>query len=1241
MDKSFCFESFNPWDLYRGKPLPNYGEAEVFIGEINSCQVISRMSLFLNNYIHKKYEREAIKDFVVCLPPKSDVDFERSKLVSDLIEFTDGKIPESRILDFFKSKFKFEVLPSMECQFLLDLLNSVNPFSILFIPNGNLINNSDEIGFDVVSKFSSKLSEDVWVDSFVEMSNYIISEAKKRDLFVVLICENEQLFSKRNKEKISDVESLYPVYFFHGVEPVVDFDIEEKLKVWSFMCFNGEVDKALDEIDSIQLEGLNKVSLKIQLLGKASRYKQACQLIRKEQGSEDFNIFKIKFAHIANRAADHELVKELLENHVSEIEKKQDLELALIFATDASSISIAQEAFEKLSSLYSGSDVLRENIYLRLFNIINNRTDEYDSSWMFGFNELERSLALNKDRIELKELNSKDEYELVCITNSMKESISGNHILSIVDAGCIDEGSIFEPHSIKITLSSISKEILNTSSFVKSEIFEQSLTRLVSYVANHPKDTSIRLGLAEVLSVGSLGSSGLPVMVYLTIKSIKLGLDVDKEECKTVKISDDEFIHDIENIMNWMGSQSVVEVGVTKLPQELLPINIEPVIDKLKGILTLAVSDSYESESMVVEQFAYCICLLSPYSVDYNNEDLFAIKTLANYFWSIGKPQKSRDLAEQVLELSGSSILRKRIAWGIYSDIYLRLSNPLEALIASTCSFSLDAQVDKYQAFSEIYLLAKITRDLHLYDLCKEVIVNGMDFIERYSLSKQAYLRMKTLDACICQITLNDNDREGSIELINVLAELAKNVKEEGDELTPSLVLLMQAIENHKFRHGDINCEITQSLAPLISYLPHKTRGKLELLSSRNPRPLDILNFYDKIEGSRYGEDRPEDLKYVKLLAKRCLDIEPQDTPDPIEHFHLLELICDSSTFSDEDNSSLGRENLIKFVKELTASEFSVLYIGLTSEGRLTHLLIQDSKLLYLNFEEISEDLSENILRWQDRYPHNYGYIESQDGNNEFYDSMSRFKLPFFEGKRVIVCAEPKVQQLPVNLFLYENGFLGEVKPTCYVPSLSWLRTSNQNDPPKYKRTAWISTSNSFTDVLTRTLGRLEGVFSKYGFDISTQDIDAEFCSNSEITVLTAHGGLIEKNEYFHKVSDEQGFKACPRTIASKVRNCEVVILFVCSGGRLDKNPYSDTSFGLSKMLLDSGCKTVIASSWPLNSQIVDIWLNSFMGEWVSGKCSTDACLAANLSVASRFSYFAGEALAMFVYGDPRTKICY
>jgi len=172
-----------------------------------------------------------------------------------------------------------------------------------------------------------------------------------------------------------------------------------------------------------------------------------------------------------------------------------------------------------------------------------------------------------------------------------------------------------------------------------------------------------------------------------------------------------------------------------------------------------------------------------------------------------------------------------------------------------------------------------------------------------------------------------------------------------------------------------------------------------------------------------------------------------------------------------------------------------------------------------------------------------------------------------------------------------------------------------------------------------RNRGGLSETLDKHGIEL---DIGPEIPGNlaeSELVIVTAHGGLGLDGRFFQRVSDEGSLVTTGRKLAASVRNVGVVVLFICSGGRADKVPDAVTTTGLAKAILDQGCSAVVASPWPLDSVITYQWLPTFLDNWMAGKPLVEANFLANQHVAKELGAEPAKALAMHVYGDPlRTR---
>jgi hypothetical protein len=168
---------------------------------------------------------------------------------------------------------------------------------------------------------------------------------------------------------------------------------------------------------------------------------------------------------------------------------------------------------------------------------------------------------------------------------------------------------------------------------------------------------------------------------------------------------------------------------------------------------------------------------------------------------------------------------------------------------------------------------------------------------------------------------------------------------------------------------------------------------------------------------------------------------------------------------------------------------------------------------------------------------------------------------------------------------------------------------------------------------------RLQDTFGKYGITLhASAEIPGDL-AESELAIIAAHGSILPGGRYVQRISDDAELALYPQVLANAARRSAVVILFICSGGRLDSHPAAETTVGLVHQLLDQGCSTVIASPWPLDTRVPSHWLPAFLEKWISGDSAIEAAFAANQNVTRQMGDSPLNSLAMNVFGDPLRRL--
>jgi hypothetical protein len=403
----------------------------------------------------------------------------------------------------------------------------------------------------------------------------------------------------------------------------------------------------------------------------------------------------------------------------------------------------------------------------------------------------------------------------------------------------------------------------------------------------------------------------------------------------------------------------------------------------------------------------------------------------------------------------------------------------------------------------------------------------------------------------------------------------------------------------------------------------------------------DLLDFLKMRDEPRYSDDVGYDLHHVAMIAGRALGSD-EFIKNATETSFALELLADRGVaVPGWDEAAVppplpGRiEEPAEIACSISLGGLSVVQIGFDASGHLVRAAAVNGQLQPPVREADDVFNRERFARWASDYPYAYGIDESTA--NLFYTTTADLRLSGLPEGPVIVVADANVQPFPPNIFYIDDEFAGRTRPIASAPSLGWLRAAQSigliGDG---RHCAWISTaaSQAESQTLSMIAQRLEPSFDAYGFVVdNSAQLPAAF-AGATMAVIAAHGSIHPEGRYFQLVSDEGVLKISAADLAGALRNVDVVILFVCSGGRTDKHPAANTTIGLAKQILDRGCQAVIASPWPLDARVPSHWLPAFLDQWQNGRSLVEANFEANRVVDRNFAQDPARGLAMMVFGN-------
>lgn len=405
-----------------------------------------------------------------------------------------------------------------------------------------------------------------------------------------------------------------------------------------------------------------------------------------------------------------------------------------------------------------------------------------------------------------------------------------------------------------------------------------------------------------------------------------------------------------------------------------------------------------------------------------------------------------------------------------------------------------------------------------------------------------------------------------------------------------------------------LNLDVFDQLLPRAS---GPVAAMAQTVSSSQPDAAGILKLHRNIESARYADDSGFDARFTAMAAHRLLVTEAA-RGDGIVSTFAIEMLADRAIpapgwqVTSKPLPPLQKiEDTADFAKALSQEGISVVLLGIDADHRLTRV---DWVKGHVSVTSEPGDVFSvvDFRGWTDEFPFRYGIDEKTP--NLFYITTEQLRVSALPDGAVVVVADADLQQLPTNIIRINDDFAGQKRPMASAPSLSWLKAARMNPSKTNGRmVAWISQEERLGQTFVAIAGRISETLDKHGISLDTgADIPINL-AESELVIVTAHGGLGLDGRYFQRVSDEGSLVTTGRELAASLRNVGLVVLFVCSGGRADKVPDAVTTTGLAKAILDQGCSAIVASPWPLDSVVTYQWLPTFLDSWMAGKTLAEA----------------------------------
>ncbi|MES2948818.1 MAG: CHAT domain-containing protein [Pseudomonadota bacterium] len=1159
-----------------------------------------------------------------------------------------------------RAKFTFVRCSDLESRSLVNTFDKAPAEQFVFVPDVSLYSNSDIAATgDTGAKLT--LEEDISVRSTVVTAQQLIYLARQKSCFLFLTSSDDPPIKPANLDLIGEVENLKMASFCVADEE----SFVRRLQKMVALAKTGRASEAFDQLDAEAVSTLNKLQARIQIAHHSGDSEAAAKLIRELlQQSTVPASSAFRLALICYQGDDLPTAKTLIEGALGEMSKEEGLSACLQMATKMRDADLVGRVWTRFKALFPANPDLLRDCDIRLLQICRQDADEVQGSPIAqtGFTEVHTLLAdrlAPETDIDYEELLDEvrtqwpQHYDLAVMCAATHAEVSGDVQAAWGLAGLLIPSTRFSPAAAKLIVRTMRELLLvEAVSREQFDVYLEPLKLIIEHLGHHLGDKEIRAMLSRTLSVEFAGREGLALIATVAAEFADNTPEPVAEEPSIDPPSDEELQEFYLRFSDWMVQQSVVDPRAP-LPAYVIGGNAAGLTRSIRKFIENGVLEYDQTDDLESLSFQAHILVPLARHVPGTYDDLQSLRVLSAKYSLMNNHQRARDLAELILEVAGDKPARRRLAWSSYADIYQRSHDATDALLALACAGATRAQLPASDLYHETYTHLRTLRDMGLDSAAELLLEKCSKLFGKLGMTDAMRHRLEVVG-----LTLQMSKEQGMVvSALQIFQENCQRVFFDAvrleDELFAAAYLFVQALGMYERAGGQLTVEAAAAKQQALTAIGPEAAATLQALSAKRPTAAELVDLHNRTARSRYASDAPNDAFAANLVARRLL--VPFDPEVTVQDACLaIELLADRGLTLEVPPPLLTVDHPVRFAKSLAQEhQVSVLMLAHDSAGELIATIVEPDGAKVQRAPATSTTARDRLRAWSQTYPFKYGLIDPRErvdvdgnglrvrsvGDKEFYESMRPFSIPLPRGNRVLIVAEPEVAQLAFNLVLRPGGdLIGYDTAIGMVPSLTWLEATRQSTRIRgERRVAWLSDAGDpeELDTMRAVRGMLEPLLVSHRITLDTSRSLPQGLTGAHMAIVTAHGQLARGDRYFRRIADEGALMESPQALAQALARVELVILFVCSGGRMDRHPSASTTVGLPKMLLERGCRTVIASPWPLEGLAAGPWLEGFLANWELGDTAMDACHEANKRMAARREGEPQYSLAMTVYGDP------
>lgn len=1100
--------------------------------------------------------------------------------------------------------------------------------------------------------------EDIWVPQLVRLGEILVPIARENGSYVALDAGEFWPEREENRQALLAVDDCGVASAPLG--RLTPLALSALTRRWRDLAENGSLGEALAEIEATEdLAADRKLYERICSYRAAGNPQEGLALLK--NGDPMIRAapagVRLGFAELANSIGNDALALELLRGAVGALTHIEVLQQALRVADLLEDLESAATLEAALKQRFPRSRLLAEREAHRHL-AVNHRHEAAAALAATGDVVFEQEVAFQRWLAEkldgetadfeaiilegIEAWRDRQDQTMRAVAHAMEVSQHRADALDLLLAGPASDGEL-DQTTLWAALEMLERGLLTRDPECDNDMAAAVTGAAIRWLAAHPIDGWTRMRLVRLLSPEILGGiTGAAVIA-------KVAMDFGQRELSLrpmVAVEDRARACDLELLVPFFeralrrfSKEPAIILGRMRLPEEELPAPAEQVVAGLLRLIEHAGEQlSDRADEQMIENCLLVATAVAPLGKE-PDADLVVLRSVAARFAIAGLNQRARDLAEQALNVAGSDPHRTRIAWFTFGDIYARVGNTVEGLIGLACAMACDDSADWDQVWHESYLALRLFRDLGLFALAGPFLRTARSALRNAGIeaSRSYWLDSIELQMRLAELDRSNLDPDVMTDLMEQAAQNVREVLEGNDDAAPPTLMLASLVRIAKTAAIAIPKGVAESIAAGMERLGAASKALIDISADDVPSVETLVAVARRIDAARNTGDIGYDLRHLVLGATRLLASDLSSDPEiaayAIEALsdHALRLPASDGaarTFLHDAGTAAAA------ALDIASADLAVVMLG-SAGNALTRVVFSDGTVAAA-VEPENVFSTQAYAEWGTQYP--YAYQDPRrDTSQEFFLSTERLGLSSLPGRSVIV-ASADLLGFPPSLFQVDHQLAGYTHRLAMAPSLAWLAAARKAPAPGDNRiTAWIPDAEPEEGLpaLAILADRLKDSFEKHGVALTSGDSPTREMSRSGLAVIAAHGGVGEDKKFFRVITDDVDLALASSEFSGALSDINVVILFVCSGGRLDKHPGAHTTVGLAKQLLDRGCRAVVAPPWPLDTSIPPVWLPTFLDRWAEGVPVIDACFDANQAVREARGQRPVDDLAMTVFGDP------